>query len=103
MRYKLILFFVILFASCAVYKPQYYMHEVKQNPINIIDSINRVHDINIPLSYDRLSKTILPSSDGAYTMYHYACYKDDTLYVASITFPSDTSKYIVKLRKELNR
>lgn len=94
---------MILLASCGVYKTQYYMHEVKQDPINVIDSINRVHNINIPLSCDRLSKTILPSSNGVYTMYHYACYKGDTLYVASITFPSDTSKYIVKLRKELNR
>lgn len=103
MRYKLILLFLLLVVSCGTYKAQYYMHNVNELPINTIDSINRVHDINVPLSLDKMSKTILPSSDGAYTMYHWAEYKQDTLFVLSVTVPSDTSRYVVKLRKELNK
>lgn len=103
MRYKLILLFLLLIVGCGTYKSQYYMHNVNELPINVIDSINQVHDINVPLSFDKMSKTIFPSTKGAYTMYHYAEQKDDTLYVLSVTVPSDTVKYIVKLRKELNK
>lgn len=103
MRYKLILLFLLLIVGCGTYKPQYYMHNVNELPINVIDSINRVHDINVPLSFDKMSKTFFPSTSGAYTMYHYSEFKDDTLYVLSVTVPSDTTKYIVKLRKELNK
>ena len=103
MRYKLILLFLLLIVGCGTYKTQYYLHNTTSIPINIIDSINRVHDINVPLSFDKMSKTILPTDSSAYIMYHYAEFKGDTLYILSITSPSDESKYIVKLRKELNK
>lgn len=103
MRYKLIILFILLLVGCGTYKTQYYLHNVPAHPINVIDSINQVHDIHIPLTFDAMSKTIFPSTNGAYTMYHYAEQKDDTLYVLSVTVPSDTVKYIVKLRKELNK
>lgn len=102
MRNKLIFLLLILLISCGTYKTQYYIHKA-DDPIIIIDSINKVHGINIPTSHDYMSKTTLYNNNKIYTMYHHVCYKGDTLYVASITIPSDTSKYIVKLRKELNR
>lgn len=101
MRYLLILL-LILTGCGSAYKTQYYMHELNTIPVYTIDSINKVHNINIPLYFDNMQKTIF-TGNTIYTMYHYAEYKKDTLFVFSVTIPKDEQRYIIKLRKELNK
>jgi uncharacterized lipoprotein YmbA len=57
MRYLLILL-LILTGCGSAYKTQYYMHEINTIPISTIDSINKVHNINIPLYFDNMQTII---------------------------------------------
>lgn len=103
MRINLIILGILstLFICCGTYKTQYYIHDVNYFSTETIDSINRVHQINIPLSLEDMSKTFL-KGQSVYTMYHYMEFRKDTMFVFSITIPEDEQRYIIKLRKEVN-
>jgi hypothetical protein len=77
------------------------MHDINKIPISTIDSINKVHNINIPLYFDGMPRTIFKGND-IYTTYHYTEYKLDTLFIFSVTIPQNQQRYIIKLRKEIN-
>lgn len=100
MRYMLTLLVAILI-GCGTYKTQYYLHDIKKDPIYTIDSINCVHDLHIPLELREMSKIYL-RGDACYEMYHYTEFRKDTMFVFSITIPKDEQRYIIKLKKELN-
>ena len=102
MRYLLIIFSLI-FISCGTYKTQYYIHKTSEYNINTIDSINKVHCIDIPLNLNDMQNTLFKSQQGYYSIYKHVELRKDTLFVFSITVPHDTSQYIIKLRKEVNR